>query len=148
MKLCSGLVEDLFTFDLGAHVGGDTVIELGLALDRLEHGVLTAQLEQSFLEHLLGKLALRLGDRNALIVAELHHRRQWDRGSERDRFPAGDFDARLRDRIKFFLFQRLSQGLRDEPLGRFLEHGIGAERVLDHAPGRFALAEAGDAEAL
>jgi len=44
MKLCARLIQDLFAIDFSAHIGGDSIIEFGLALDRLAATDLASQL--------------------------------------------------------------------------------------------------------
>ena len=150
MKLRAGLIKDLLAIDfrahiggdavveLGlidfrAHIGGDAVVELGLALDRFQERMLSAQLQQPLFKHLLGVLALRLGDRDAAVVPQFDLRGQRNGRREGDRFASGDLNAGLRHRIEFFLFKRFGQRLRNQPLGRLFKDHVRAERALDDA---------------
>ena len=148
VELRALLIEDLLTVDFGVDIGRHAVVEFGRALDRFEHGVLAAQFEQALLQHVLGVFALRLGDGDAAVVAQLDHGRQGNGRLERDRLALGDFDAGLGDRFQAFLLQSLGQRLGNQSLGGLFEDGVGAERALDDAARRLALAEAGDAVAL
>ena len=148
MKLRAGLIKDLLAIDFRAHIGGDAVVELGLALDRFQERMLSAQLQQPLFKHLLGVLALRLGDRDAAVVPQFDLRGQRNGRREGDRFASGDLNAGLRHRIEFFLFKRFGQRLRNQPFrGLFKDH-VRAERALDDAAGRFALTKSGNPEAL
>ena len=147
-ELRARLVEDLFAVNDGAQVGGEAIVQLRRALDRLEHRVVAAQVEDPLLDRLLAVFAFGPGDGDPAVVAQLDGGRQRHGGPQGERLAAGDLHAGRRDRLETLALQRLLHGLRHHPLGGLLEDGVNAQRALHDGARRFALAEAGDAEAL